>query len=96
VGIVCDRPESGVRVDLVRPVQGGPPWSYRGEATTPGERFVLTSEVSADGEVSVDLPAEAPAGLAAKVRLLVRAAWKHAHEDALAPPRRIVRWRADG
>jgi hypothetical protein len=96
VGIVCDRPETGVRVDLVRPARGGPPWRYRGEATTPSERFPLTGEVSAGGEVSVGLPAEAPAGLAAKVRLLVRAAWKHAHEDAMPPPRRIVRWRADG
>jgi len=27
--------------------------------------------------------------------LLVRTVWKHAHDEEAAPPRRIVRWRAD-
>jgi len=96
VGIVGDRPESGVRVDIVRPARGGPPWRYRGEATTPRERFALTAEVAADGDVSVDVPGEAPRALADRVRLIVRAAWKRAREDDTAPPRRIVRWRAEG
>jgi hypothetical protein len=30
------------------------------------------------------------------VRLLLRAAWKHTHEDGVPPPRRIVRWRPGG
>jgi hypothetical protein len=96
VGIVGGHPESGVRVDMVRPTREGPPWRYEGDATTPGKSFRLTAEVTADGSVSVDLPPEAPPGLADKVRLLTRAAWKHAREDDVPPPRRIVRWRPDG
>jgi hypothetical protein len=96
VGIVGDRPESGVRVDLVRSAQGDPPWCYRGEATTLHERFLMTAEVSAGGDIAIELPPEAPRGLADKVRLLLRAAWKHTHEDGVPPPRRIVRWRPGG
>ena len=96
MGIVGERPESGVRVDLVRPAQGGPPWCYRGEATTRRERFLLTAEVSADGDVTVELGPEAPVGLAGRVRLLVRAAWRHGREDGMPPPRHIVRWRSGG
>ena len=81
---------------MVRPTRGGPPWCYQGEATTQSESFRLTAEVAADGVVSVELPPDAPRGLADKVRLLARAAWKHAHEDEVPPPRRIVRWRGDG
>jgi hypothetical protein len=51
--------------------------------------------VEADGTVAIDLPGDAPAGLAEKVRLIVRAACKRAAEDGAPPPRRIVRWRAD-
>ncbi len=36
------------------------------------------------------------ARLAEKTRLLVRAAWKHAHDQGAPPPRRIVRWRPEG
>jgi hypothetical protein len=96
VGIVGGHPESGVRVDMVRPTQGGPPWRYEGEASTPSDSFRLTAEVAANGAVTVELPPEAPAGLADKVRLVARAAWKHARDDDVPPPRRIVRWRADG
>jgi len=96
VGIVGDRPESGVRIDLARPVEGGPPWRYEGEATTERERFPLTAVVSADGNVVVDVSPGSPVGLADKVRLLARSAWRHAREDDLPPPRRIVRWRANG
>jgi hypothetical protein len=96
VGIVGGHPESGVRVDMARPMEGGPPWRYEGEAKTPRATFRLTAEVSAEGTVSVDLPPGAPPGLADKVRLVARAVWKHAREDDIPPPRRIVRWRADG
>jgi hypothetical protein len=96
VGIVGGLPESGVRVDLARPVEGGPPWRYEGEVTTDRERFGVSVEISADGAVSVDLPPDAPgdlAELAEKVRLLARAAWKHAREEHSPPPRHIARWR---
>jgi hypothetical protein len=95
MGIVGDRPETGVRIDVVRDRTGGPPWRYEGEAVTPGERFRVTAVIAGDGTVSVELQGGAPAGLAEKARLLVRAAWKHAQDDEAAPPRRIVRWRAD-
>jgi hypothetical protein len=95
VGIVGGRPESGVRVDVERarePAQA--PWRYEGEAATPEAAHRVAVVVEAGGAVSVELPPEAPAGLAEKVRLIVRAAWKHAHDDGAPPPRRIVRWRA--
>jgi len=56
----------------------------------------------------VDLAAGAPDGTGERVRLMVRAAWKHAQRDGdgetqgrsestcespRGPPRRIVRWR---
>jgi|SRR5580704_14994021 hypothetical protein len=95
MSIVGPHPETGVRIEVTREVVGGPPWSYRGEAVTPDARYRLEANVSADGQVAVVLPPEAPNGVAERIRLLLRAAWKHAGEDALPPPRHIVRWRAD-
>lgn len=93
--IVGDHPETGVRIEVTRSVLGGPPWRYEGEAVTASARFRLEATVSAGGHVLVALPAEAPEGIAEKTRLLLRAAWKHAREDALPPPRHVLRWRAD-
>jgi hypothetical protein len=45
--------------------------------------------------VRVDLALHAPEGIGDRVRLLMRAAYKHAREDAQPPPRHIVRWRAE-
>jgi hypothetical protein len=95
MGIVGDHPETGVRIDVERERAGGPPWRYEGVAVTPTERFRVTAVVGEDGAVSVELASAALVGLAEKARLLVRAAWKHAHDEGAAPPRRIVRWRAD-
>jgi hypothetical protein len=98
MGIVGDHPESGVRIDVQRDRLGGPPWRYEGEAATPGERFPLRAVVEADGSVAVELGGDAtPArsALAERVRLMMRAAWKHGQESAAAPPRRIVRWRPE-
>jgi hypothetical protein len=93
--IVGSRPDSGVRIDLERPIRGGPPWRYRGEAATPGERFAIAVTVSADGEVGVEVPSGAPEDLGERVRRVIRSAWKHAQEDGTPPPRRIQRWRPD-
>jgi hypothetical protein len=93
--IVGSTPESGVRIDVIRPREGGPPWKYAGEAVTSSARFALGITVSATGEVAVELPGDAPDGIAERVRLLLRAAYKHAREDEQPPPRRIVRWRAE-
>jgi len=95
MGIVGHHPETGVRVDVERARDGGPPWRYEGEAVTPSSRFPLAANVSDDGDVLVELAPEAPPALAEKVRLLLRAAWKHADEEDVRPPRHIVRWRAD-
>jgi hypothetical protein len=62
---------------------------------TPAERFALAATITNDGGVTVDLDAAAPPGLAERVRLILRTAWRHAGDEGSAPPRRIVRWRAD-
>ena len=94
--IVGPRPESGVRVDAERPLHGGPPWQYTGHAATPDASFPLEANLGEDGSVEVRLPPEAPDGLDEKVRLLLRAAFKHAQGEEMPPPRRIVRWRPEG
>jgi hypothetical protein len=104
MGIVGDHPESGVRVDVQRPREGGPPWRYEGEAATAHERHALSAVVAADGSVEVMLGGHersdvspsrlAEAELGERVRLILRAAWKHGQESGTAPPRRIVRWRS--
>jgi hypothetical protein len=107
--IVGPRPESGIRVDVERPLStdGGPPWRYAGHVATPDASFALDATVGEDGSVEVSLPPEAPAGLDEKVRLLLRAAFKHAQGGApppgdagrdrpRPPPRRVVRWRPEG
>jgi hypothetical protein len=93
--IVGTRPETGLRIDVERPRDGGPPWRYEGQAVTPADTFGLVATVEPDGAIGVELDSRAPAPLAEKARLLLRAAWKHAQDDDLPPPRRIVRWRAD-
>ena len=102
MSIVGRTPESGVRIDVARSRDGGPPWRYEGEAVTRDERFAVTVTVSAEGEVSVEMPGGASAAATAeRVRLLVRAAYKHAQAERgeggerVPPPRRIVRWRAE-
>jgi hypothetical protein len=87
--------ENGVRVAVERARAEGPPWDYEGEAVIKGERFRLVARVVADGTVTVEMKPEPPAGLPDKVRLIVRAAWRHASEDGVDPPRRIARWRPD-
>ncbi len=94
MGIASDIPEGGVRIALERPRVGGPPWTYRGEAVTPASRHAITATVSGEGAVGVELAGDAPAGLEKRVRLMLRAAWKHASADGAPPPSRIARWRA--
>jgi hypothetical protein len=95
MGIVGHHPESGVRIEVERSRESGPPWRYEGEAVTPGMRFPVAATVADDGVVNVELEAAAPPGLAEKVRLLLKTAWRHADQDDAAPPKRIVRWRPD-
>ena len=95
MGIVGHHPESGLRIEVERARAAEPPWRYEGEVVTPSDRYRVAAVLEVDGGVSVELQSDAPAGLAEKTRLLVRSAWKHAHEEEAPPPRRIVRWRAD-
>lgn len=77
----------------MRPARGGPPFQYAGKVATATEQFPLTAVVSEAGDVTVSADA-LPEGVAQKARLLLRAAWKHARDEGVPPPRRIVRWRA--
>jgi hypothetical protein len=105
MSIIGHTPESGVRIDVIRPREGGPPWRYVGEAVTPHVRLRLSATVSAAGDVVVELGAEptspsspSNAVTAERVRLLVRAAYRHARSEGgegQPPPRRILRWRPD-
>jgi hypothetical protein len=96
MSIVGDHPESGVRFVLERPYAGGPPWIYAGHAFTPDARFPLSAEVAADGAVRVRVEADAPAEVAEKARLVLRALYKQSQADGDgAPPRKIVRWRGE-
>jgi hypothetical protein len=94
MGIIGDFPERGVRIAVERSRLGGPPWVYRGEAATAGAvRYPITAVVGEDGQVRVETPKDGPADLEARVRLVLRAAWKHACADGRPPPLRLARWR---
>lgn len=94
MSIVGERPETGMRLRIERPVTGGPPYRYAGELATAEGARPLAALVDAEGEVTVELEgADAP--LLEKLRLVIRAAFRHAREDDRPPPRRIQRWRKD-
>jgi hypothetical protein len=96
MAIVGDHPESGVRFVLERPLDGGPPWIYRGDAFTPGARFALQIEVSGAGDVRVVASDGVPGELAEKVRLLFRSLYKQSSAvPGGEPPRKVVRWRGE-
>jgi hypothetical protein len=94
MGIVGPRPETGARIELTRPARGGPPWRYDGNIATLEAQFGLTAVLAEGGEVTVEAASPLPDGVAQKTKLMLRAAWKHAREEGIAPPRRILRWRA--
>jgi hypothetical protein len=95
MSIIGNHPESGVRFALERANEGGPPWSYAGDAFTPTERFALSAEVAGDGSVTVH--GDVPPAIAEKARLLLRTLVKQAlaSDGEGAPPRKIVRWRGE-
>jgi hypothetical protein len=93
--IIGDRPETGIRFVLERPARGEAPWIYEGHAFLPDAEHALHVTVTREGEVRVVLDADAPAGVAEKVRLLFRSLYKASAEGAGAPPRKVVRWRGE-
>lgn len=101
MAIIGERPETGVRIAIERPREGGPPWSYSGTAALPDDAFPARVTVSEAGDVDVVLGpspsggAVPPSDLAEKIRLIVRTAYRQAKSDGEAPAFRIVRWRAD-
>jgi hypothetical protein len=94
VAIAGDRPESGIRIAIERPRDGGPPWTYSGAVHAPDASFPLRATVTEDGVVEITIEG-APPDLPEKVRLLVRTAYRQAKADGEPPARRIVRWRGE-
>lgn len=83
MAIVGDRPESGVRIEVE--LHPGEPLEYRGRVQTPDADYAIVVIGDAVSGVSEEL--------GEKVRLLVRAALRHAEADGRPPPPRIARWR---
>lgn len=96
MAIVGEKPESGIRIVLERPRDGGPPWMYRGSAFTPEAALPLSAVVEENGVVRIETAPDAPPEIAEKVRLMVRTVYKQAQADGDgAPARKIVRWRGE-
>jgi hypothetical protein len=101
VAFVGERPDTGVRIAIERPREGGPPWSYAGTTSVPDDAFPTQVTVGGAGDVDVVLGASQDGGaapppdLAEKIRLIVRTAYRQAKSDGEPPAFRIVRWRAD-
>lgn len=101
VAIIGERPETGVRIAVERPREGGPPWIYAGTASLPVDVYPVQVTVTEAGEVDVALSPSRdggvvpPADLAEKIRLIIRTAYRQGKSDGEAPAFRVVRWRAD-
>ena len=94
MAILGEKPETGVRIAIERPREGGPPWSYAGAAVLPDTSYPLSVTVTDAGDVTVALGGAPPADLAERVRLIVRTVYRQATADDEPPAWRIVRWRA--
>ncbi len=94
MSVAGGRPAHGLRLRLER-AGAGEPLRYEGVASTAQRDFALQITVEASGAVAVTTEEGAPADLAEKARLIVRAALRHAQAEGLGPPRRIQRWRGE-
>jgi hypothetical protein len=94
--IVGPFPEAGIRLEVERPADGGPPWTYTGEVALPDSNFLVSATLKEDGGIELSFVPVAPESLHERVRLLLRTALKHAWDEGRAPPRRIARWRPEG
>jgi hypothetical protein len=96
MAIAGERPETGVRIIVERDkTREDPPWTYAGAAHLPEASFPMSAIVDAEGNVTVSLAPDAPADLAERVRLIVRAVYRQAKADDEAPAWRIQRWRGE-
>jgi hypothetical protein len=93
MSIVGRNPESGIRLMIERVREEGPPWAYEGAAYTPRSTHPLRVVVQADGVVVVEVDDALPSDLVQRMRQMVRAAYKHAHDAQQPPPRQIHRWK---
>jgi hypothetical protein len=89
MGIVGERPTSGMRLRLVLDRSRK---AYEGTATTPVAQWPVRAELDGD---DVKLETTAPAELAEYTRRVVRIAARNAKTDGTPVPRVIQRWRAD-
>jgi hypothetical protein len=55
MAVVGTELEAGLRIAIERPLEGGPPWEYEGEATTTEACYRLRAVVARDGEVKVEI-----------------------------------------
>lgn len=92
MGIIGERPESGVRVTLTKEADTD---AYRGEATTATERHPVQVAIGEEDAVDVTItgPGATDEALTERVRLIVRTAVRHARADGRPLPRSIQRWR---
>src|SRR5262249_47894610 len=99
MGIVGERPESGVRITVQMVVgprasfpEGVPPGVsvYEGAAVTATSEHALRATIDPAGEVSVEVADGAPPDLAEKVRLILRTVVR---ESDGALPHKVSRWR---
>ncbi|MBL8610993.1 MAG: hypothetical protein JNL38_26865 [Myxococcales bacterium] len=99
MGIVGDKPESGLRLHVEREARNvDAPYRYRGTLAAPEDSWAVEAEIAAGGATRVDLApsaggAPAPPDAAERVRLILRTALRQA--DGGPPPRKIVRWRGE-
>jgi hypothetical protein len=83
---VPHHPESGLRIEVERQPEDGPPWCYEGRAMTPNEAYGLRAIVSEDRRVSVEVASDAPPQIAVRVIRVLKTA-------CAGLPQRIVQWR---
>jgi hypothetical protein len=88
MGQIAHHPESGLRIEVERQYDEGPPWCYQGKAVTPSSAYGVSAIVKGDGSVSVEVASEAPRRVADRVVRVMKAA-------CVGLPHRIVQWRGE-
>ena len=92
MAIIGERPESGMRLEIERPRGDVAPFRYEGWVKTPETKIAVVALIDTLGLVDVSGVGLDDDSLE-KVRLMIRAACKHARTEGRPPPLRIQRWR---